>query len=79
MDDGVLCRVVECAKAYRESYRIKDKSHDDIKRARMVLFLMLDELEGGDSARTRVEPGRSVEEGTGTGPPVDVPSSGVLA
>lgn len=74
MDEGVLRKIVECAKSYRDLYRMRGRNQDDINRARMVLFLALDELEGERSANTRVEPGRSIEEGAGVGAPVDVAS-----
>lgn len=79
MDEGALRRVFECAKAYRESYLLKDKAQDDINRARMLLFLALDALDGGNGARTRAEPRRSVEEGAGAVPAADVAPSGPIA
>lgn len=75
MDDGLLLRVAERAKAYRDSYKLKDKNPEDTHRERILLFLALDELEGRNGACKRAEPRRGVEEGSGAGPADDRPPS----
>jgi hypothetical protein len=75
--DETLRKVVERAKAYKASYLLKDK--DTKIRERILLFMALDELEERHGASKRVEPGRGVEEGSGTGAAHDQPPSGPVA